>query len=71
VHHGQRIVLWKKSGAAADILGVSSHRQLDWFRDSQSRLKLLLKNSSRAYTRWLQTGKARDLVQFQEARRDA
>jgi len=52
--------------AVADILGTSSRC------DSQSRLKPLLNNRSRAYTRWLhETGRVEDLVRFQEARRDA
>jgi len=59
------------TSAADGVLGTSSRRQPDWFSDSQSRLKPLLNNRNRAYTRWLQTGKAEDLVQFRKVRRDA
>ena len=37
---------------------------------SQSRLQPLISNRNRAYTRWLQSGKPEDLVQFQKSKRD-
>ena len=58
------------TSAAADVLGTSSRHQPDWFIDSQSRLQPLISNRNRVYTRWLQSGKPEDLVQFRTVRRD-
>ena len=56
---------------AQDVLGCSSHRQLDWFADSLGHLQPLTVGRNKAYSKWISTCKPEDLVAFKKARGEA
>lgn len=56
------------TSAADDVLGTTARRQPDWFQESMSQLRPLLKQRNEAYSRWLGSGNQVDLIKFREAR---